>query len=300
MTNPVGRAIRGVPLLGGLLRTSTAERLRWSVQAGQGVRERLRFVAGEMRGTGAATYTLRSSGLTIEVRHGTRDVYILREIFGMGPASGSYDPPAAVAAALEATAAPAVLDLGGNIGLFGAFVLGRWPGASVHSFEPDPTNFPILERLVAVNSLAARWTVTPMAVGNAPGELPFVSGLYAESQLEGIGQSPDREPDAAVLSDGTSITVGVVDLFEQDHDVALMKMDIEGGEWSILTDPRLSELKADAIVLEWHAAGCPEPDAREAAIRLLRAARYTGQSETEDFGHRGVIWAWREDGAASA
>ena len=109
-----------------------------------------------------------------------------------------------------------------------------------------------------------------------------------------------REPDAAVLSDGTSITVGVVDLFEQDHDVALMKMDIEGGEWSILTDPRLSELKADAIVLEWHAAGCPEPDAREAAIRLLRAARYTGQSETEDFGHRGVIWAWREDGAASA
>jgi FkbM family methyltransferase len=270
------------------------------VQAGEGVRERLKFVAGEMKGTGAASYTLRGSGLTVEVRHGTRDVYILSEIFGTGPTGGSYDPPAAVAAALDATATPAVMDLGGNIGLFGAFVLGRWPGASVHSFEPDPTNFPILERLVAVNSLAARWTVTPLAVANAPGELPFVSGLYAESQLEGIGQSPDREPDAAVLSDGETITVGVVDLFEQDHNVALMKMDIEGGEWSILTDPRMSGLRAGAIVLEWHAAGCPEPDAREATIELLRAAGYTGQSETENFGHRGVIWAWREGSAASA
>jgi hypothetical protein len=68
--------------------------------------------------------------------------------------------------------------------------------------------------------------------------------------------------------------VPVVDLLKTNHDVELLKMDIEGAEWDILTDPRLSELKARAIVLEWHSIGCPEPDPHKAAARLLVEAGY--------------------------
>ena len=71
-------------------------------------------------------------------------------------------------------------------------------------------------------------------------------------------------------------------------------MDIEGGEWPILNDPRLAELRARAIVLEWHAVGCPEPDARAAALARLATAGYVGLHESEDFGYRGLVWAWRE------
>jgi hypothetical protein len=49
-------------------------------------------------------------------------------------------------------------------------------------------------------------------------------------------------------------------------------MDIEGSEWAILTDGRLSGLAADAIVLEWHRRDCPEAVPHAAVHRLLRRA----------------------------
>jgi hypothetical protein len=55
----------------------------------------------------------------------------------------------------------------------------------------------------------------------------------------------------------------------------------------------MRELDADAIVLEWHASGCPEPDARATAMRLLSEAGYDRIEESENFPHRGLLWAWR-------
>ena len=50
----------------------------------------------------------------------------------------------------------------------------------------------------------------------------------------------------------------MVDVFATlEGHVALLKIDIEGAEWAILEDPRLAALDAEAIVLEWHAMGCP-------------------------------------------
>jgi FkbM family methyltransferase len=258
------------------------------------VRDPFRFIVLQLVTSRVAGHRLRGSGLTVYLRHGSRDVDVFKEVFVGGDAGGSYDPPRQLVGDLEAGSGPTVLDLGGNIGLFGLYVLGRWPGAAVRSFEPDPTNLPILERAIAANGLQARWTLTPVAVGNREGEMLFVSGLLAESRLAGLAETGLHEPGAASVQDGTKIPVRVVDLFAEDHAVDLIKIDIEGGEWSILTDPRLPELRARAVVIEWHADGCPEPDPRGAAIRLLRAAGYAGLQETEDYGHRGLLWAWRE------
>lgn len=133
-------------------------------------------------------------------------------------------------------------------------------------------------------------------MANHAGEQLFVAGLFAESQLAEVVDPAARAPDSAPLQDGKTITVRTVDLFEQDHDVDLIKIDIEGGEWSILTDPRLGSLRADVIVLEWHASGCPEPDPRATAVRLLRAAGYRRLEESERREHTGLLWAWREGG----
>ncbi|MGO9488728.1 MAG: FkbM family methyltransferase [Solirubrobacteraceae bacterium] len=300
MPRRLGELIRRTPLLGSLAASSPAQYLVRTVRAARAVDEPFRFTVLQLSPPRTARYRLRDSGLTVFLRHRTRDVDIFKEVFGTGYGANSYDPPEPVAAALAGRPRPAVLDLGGNIGLFGAYAIGRWPGATVHSFEPDPSNLPILERVIAVNGLQRRWTVSPVAVAARVGEMPFVAGLFAESQLAAVAETaPDAErgAQAAALEDGRTIAVRVVDLFEQDHDVDLMKMDIEGGEWSILTDPRLAELRADAIVLEWHAVGCPEPDPRAATIGLLRSAGYTEIEETEDLGHRGVLWAWRPSSA---
>ena len=60
----------------------------------------------------------------------------------------------------------------------------------------------------------------------------------------------------------------------------------------------MRELDADAVVLEWHASGCPEPDARATAMRLLREAGYDRIEESENFPNRGLLWAWRAGGDA--
>src|SRR5580692_4776282 len=263
------------------------------------VNESLRFAANQLGPARTAGYQLRSSGVRIVIRHesvltarqassATADVEILNEIFGGTGGQYAYEPPSPLAAMLDTNPPQKVMDLGGNIGLFGAYVLSRWPDAALHSFEPDPANLHILTRVVAANERNGRWLVTDAAVATQPGEMTFVADLFAESHLatdiaeERDASNPsDGEDISTPGRDGHEITVRTVDIFDEDHDVELMKMDIEGGEWSILTDPRAPNLKARVLVLEWHARGCPEPDAHEAALDLVRAAGYSHIEEVE-------------------
>jgi FkbM family methyltransferase len=282
------------------------------------VNESLRFAAHQLGPARTAGYQLRSSGVRIVIRHesvlaarrasaATADVEILNEIFGGTGGQYAYEPPPPLAAILDANPPRKVMDLGGNIGLFGAYVLSRWPNAALHSFEPDPANLRILTRVIAANELDGRWLVTDAAVATEAGKMTFVADLFAESHLatdiaaDGsvMSNSPALEDSSTAGRNGHEITVHTVDIFDEDHDVELLKIDIEGGEWAILSDPRAPSLKADVLVLEWHARGCPEPDAHEAALRLVHAAGYSHLEEVEVGTYNGVLWAWRDQPTVS-
>jgi FkbM family methyltransferase len=247
------------------------------------VRERTRFLRGQLAGHGTARYELRRRPGVFHLRHGSGDVLILNKIFARDPATSSYEPPAAVAAALDATGAPRILDVGANIGLFGVYALGRWPEARITSFEPDPDNFRVLDLTVGANQREGSWDDVPVAVSNADGELEFAPGDGAKSHLS---------PTAA---DEATITVPAVDFFDQLGDgVDLVKMDIEGGEWQILADPRLATAPIKVIRLEWHTLLCPEDEARTAAIDLLKAGGFPHVVDGDrQHARNGVLWAWR-------
>jgi FkbM family methyltransferase len=182
---------------------------------------------------------------------------------------------------LSARTAPRIIDLGANIGLFGLFALDRWPTATLTAYEPDPANARVLEQTIASNGLETCWTVVPAAVSNADGLMSFVCGAFSESRIAGADEHG-------------MIDVRTVDLFTTDTDVDLLKMDIEGGEWAILEDPRLGSVAADAIVLEWHTRNGPGPEGGLVAARLLREAGYTRTwSPEDDASGDGVVWAWR-------
>ena len=289
------RALRRNRLALAAIESAPARLAARDIRAALAVDRPVRFLAFELGRRGrVATHRLRSSGLIVCVRHGTRDIVVFREIFGVHPWPNVYEPPAEVEEILRERPAPRIVDVGGNIGLFGLFALGRWPGSTVESFEPDPTNLPLLQRAIAANRLESRWSVRAAAVSNATGRSDFVSGLNAESQLTGMGDPAARVADARPLSEGERISVPVVDLFTALTDrVSLLKIDIEGAEWAILQDPRLARLQADAIVLEWHAMGSPDPDAHGAARRLLASAGYEQLRDVEAAGQTGVVWAWR-------
>jgi FkbM family methyltransferase len=274
-----------VTVLRRVTKSRLGQHLIQTVRGARVVDEPLRFVALQLGTRRTAGYRLRDSGLRIFLRHQTRDVHILNEIFGGTAGRNSYEPPGAVVSELDASASPTVLDLGANIGLFGAYVLSRWPRAVIHSFEPDPANVGMLTRTIVANRLQRRWSVADVAVTNQDGEMAFASGLCADSHL--VYGSP-------ALKSSQTIMVSTVDFFTQDHGVDLVKMDIEGGEWAILDDSRMAGLGADVLVIEWHARGCPDPDPHAATIRLLRAAGYRWLEEVEWGKDNGLLWARRE------
>jgi FkbM family methyltransferase len=289
-----------IPPLRRAVKSRPGQQLVQTSRAALLLRERARFVMRQFGPPGVGEYRLREGGLRVCVRHenvfaaarhpadGTGDVHILNEIFGRTGGRNAYEPPASLAAVLDRERSPKILDLGGNIGLFGVYALTHWPAATIRSFEPDPENMRLLARVVADNGLGERWSAAPVAAANYNGEMAFVAGLHADSH-----PAPAAGETSAVAQPAT-ITVPAIDLFAEDHDVALMKIDIEGGEWAILTDERLPALQADVIVLEWHDRGCPDADARASAQRLLRAAGYNHLEEVELATHNGVVWAARE------
>lgn len=255
------------------LEPATALALRARTVHGSG-----RFVARELlRRRRTDAYRLRGSGLTALIRHGTPDVVTLGEVFHRP----DYAFPPEVDRLLGPRERPLrVLDVGANIGLFGLWLLGERPAASVASFEPDPANAAVLRETVEVNGLADRWEVVEAAAGTEAGETPFESGRFALSRIGDDGDGSSR--------------VAMVDLLPRLAGADLAKLDIEGGEWAILGDPRFPASAPAAIVLEYHPHLAPSgATPRESVEARLRECGYA----LADIFHRpdgyGMVWGWR-------
>ncbi len=292
---------RSSPALHALLRSRPARRAIAAQRAARVLRPKARFLALEARAGALGCYRIRGTGRSLHLRHGSRDVEIFNEIFGAG--RESYEPPPQVAAALDALGSLRIADLGGNIGLFGVYALGRWPLATLRSFEPDPANAALLRATIAANDATGVWELAQVAVANTDTIATFETGMLSESRLAAEGDRPTGgtpPEDAAAVGMGIGgaqrIEVPVVDFFAQSP-VDLLKIDIEGAEWTILGDARLACHPARALVLEWHRRMCPAPDPRATARRLLEAAGYEAiDVEDEASGEvrvNGIIWGLR-------
>jgi FkbM family methyltransferase len=243
------------------------------------VRQSAAFVARELlRRRTAVSYRLRGSAVRVIIRHGTPDVVTLGEVFH----DHQYVPPEPVERRLAEHGAPCeVLDLGANVGLFGAFCLARWPSARITAYEPDPENVAVLERCVAANAGADRWRVVHAAAGTEAGEADFVAGLSSLSHLVADGPGGGR-----------SVRVRVEDVLPRMSKSDLVKIDIEGGEWALLRDPRFSEKPPPVVVLEYH----PHPELERAPREELERVLAEAGFHTAPIFHRadgyGMVWAW--------
>jgi FkbM family methyltransferase len=242
----------------------------------RGVRELWRFKWRENRRMKmVGGYHTRSAGVPYFVRHTTRDIGVFSEVFVLG----EYEPPAEVATWLSTLGRPArMLDVGGNIGLFATYARDRWPGTSVVSIEPDPDNLEILRRNA---SQGPDLEVVAACASTHDGTLRFVAGQQAGSHVANGASSEE------------TIEVPCVDVFRLAESADLIKMDIEGSEWSILADSRLAGVPARALVMEWHELLCPHPEPRAAAREALERAGFTVIADREDFPEVGMMWAVR-------
>ncbi len=259
-------------------------RLGRSLTQAARLRPRAGYVRDALRADGAPRqYHLRRSDLRVVLRHGTSDTTMFDEIH----CAHVYAPPPAALAALDAVPGPLrVLDLGANVGLFALDARSRWPNATIRSVEPDPANLAVLERCAAANAAVGTWVLVPAAAATTPGTMEFVTGAGAESHqaVAGTGEA--------------GVVVPTVDALELMADADLVKIDIEGGEWALLADPRLRDVPVRALVLEHHGRLCPEFPPRATAARLLEQAGFRTLAGGEEAVGVGTLWAWREPPAA--
>lgn len=243
-------------------------------------RQRLAYSWCEVRRGGSVrTWVLDETRRPVTVRCGTRDRDILREIF----VDQAYAAPPEVDEILKLPKEPRIVDLGANIGLFGLWMLSRWPSARIHSFEPDPDNLEILDRNIADARIGSRWIVARACAAPADGRVHFLAGQQADSRTVYAA-----DPTSDVLE------VPAVDVFPHLQNAELLKIDIEGGEWPLLADARFRDLGVPAIVLEEHAYNCPHPgESSETARRLLEGCGYTVVETHRHPVGRGLLWAWR-------
>jgi len=106
----------------------------------------------------------------VALRHAAHDDATLAEVFYRH----DYHPSEEVA---EAIGQPRTLvDLGANIGLFGAFATRFWPGSTIVGYEADPENVEVHERTIAANRLGDRWRVVCAAAGARDGQVELAAG----------------------------------------------------------------------------------------------------------------------------
>jgi FkbM family methyltransferase len=277
------RRLATVRPIAAVLKRPRVESVVSTVLRGANVRELPLFVVRELRGTEVeATYQLRGSRAHIAVRHGGPDVLALDEIFYQR----HYELPARVESSLRSLGrSPVIIDLGANVGLFGAFALTQFPEVRMLSVEPDPWNLAVLRRCVEANRRGDAWKVVEAVAATDDGEARFVTGRQSLSHIAEAG-----DDDAELIRS--------IDVFPHLVEADLVKMDIEGGEWAILADPRLGDLHA-ILVLEYHPQLAPEADTAEAVTKLLSTAGF----ELAPIFHRpdgvGMLWAWPADERAA-
>lgn len=240
----------------------------------------MRFVATELlRFDGRPrTWKLKGHEGVVVLRSGTSDVDIFEEIF----VSHIYDPPPVVTAALNRQPVELIADLGGNAGLFATHALDRYRRATVVSFEPDPKNLMVINSCREQSPFASRWEVKAVAAGAVDGNIRFLTGKQATSRRLEEDESGGSK----------TCVVPIADCFSLLARADLIKIDIEGGEWPILEDPRFASLPTRAIALEYHAEHGPD-GCTHAARRLLGEAGYHVQATGPRTAACGQLWAWR-------
>jgi FkbM family methyltransferase len=256
-----------------------------AVLRSRAVRKSTPFALRELSGRHSRhVYHVRESGLRLLIEHGTADAHALDQAFYQH----AHEPPAGALAALEGLGRPlSALDLGANVGLWGLWLYGRFPVARLIALEPDPENVERHLAQIRLNGLSNSWEVLEAAAVTADGPVSFTVGQATNGRVTATAQA------------GTTSVQGR-DKFALLYGIDLLKIDIEGGEWAILADPRFAELSVPVVMLEYHAHSAPSSDPESDARLALERAGYATEATAETTPGFGVVWGCKRPSASAS
>jgi FkbM family methyltransferase len=161
-----------------------------------------------------------------------------------------------------------VLDIGGNVGLFGLAARNVFPGATIHAYEPNQK----LEKYLVAQAKSASFEYFMEAIGLEDGMISLEHGddaVQTRSKQDDTGNVPQIAFSKAIERLG-----GEVDL---------LKLDCEGGEWEMFEDKK-SWQHIKNLSMEYHLF---EPGQNEQKVKSIIESlgfRITSFVPIENFG----------------
>ena len=173
-----------------------------------------------------------------------------------------------------------IVDLGANVGFTYVYWLSKYPQAHVTAFEPHPKHLKQIKKHLEANSSAGAVTLVPKAAGVAQGALYLTDDEYSSTLVN----TPTEQ----------TITVDVADwIAEIGNDlIDLLKIDVEGSEYALLSDPRFGQLNLQVCVLEWHNTE-EFPNGRDWCEKRLAELGYQCCEGVSGSPNNGLLWAWK-------
>jgi FkbM family methyltransferase len=135
---------------------------------------------------------------------------------------------------------PLIIDCGSNIGLSVIYYKQLYPKAQIISFEPDRSNFQLLQANVTSNGLTGI-ELNEAAVWISEGQITFQASESEASHIteKDAGGHPVR-------------AVRLRTLLSNVAEVDFLKMDIEGAEWAVIKDCADQLHKVKNLFMEYH------------------------------------------------
>jgi FkbM family methyltransferase len=177
-----------------------------------------------------------------------------------------------------------IVDLGANVGYSCIYFLERYPHARLIAFEPHPHHIERLKANLALNNALHLVTLYPNAASNRSGQ----------SMLSDLGASSST----MVSAGSKQFAVDRIDVFPLllGKKIDILKMDIEGGEYEILSDDRLFDLDVKIVIMEWHRTSDDRDDRTWCVERLQKAGYRIENIFTRS--HHGMFCAFKTVGGA--
>jgi FkbM family methyltransferase len=139
------------------------------------------------------------------------------------------------------------VDVGANAGAY-TILACAGVGARGYAFEPVAAAYERLVENVRINHVEGRVTCVNKGVGAIEGRMDFTSGRDSVNHVLASGERP---------ADVTSADVCTLDGALKGEAPAMMKIDVEGFEWSVLEGAReaLTSPRLHSVLLELNGSG---------------------------------------------
>ncbi|HEX4146986.1 MAG TPA: FkbM family methyltransferase [Pirellulales bacterium] len=143
-----------------------------------------------------------------------------------------------------------VFDVGANLGLMAIPVLAKCPSCTVVSFEPSPATLACLQRTARQSGYGDRWQIVGKAASAQSGQAEFFAGPPALGVYDGLRATGRSGQVRKMIVEVTTVD-DEWDRLGQPV-VSLIKVDVEGAEYEVLTGARRCiASRRPAILSEW-------------------------------------------------